>query len=135
MFSSSIRIKNVRDSIKYLTNFHHRNLSTNITHSKYVNKLLGRTIVNLNSIQSYDRRNFIGFVSDKKEGYRTQKEETRLEHMKHGFGLLKNEFKMWTEEMKEKLRGDPPLLAPEKGNCNHLDFWNFCLSFGIDLRR
>lgn len=60
----------------------------------------------------YSRRNFIGFVPDRKDGYQKQKEETTKEHIKFGLKQLKTEIKLWTEEMTESLYGDPLLICP-----------------------
>lgn len=68
-------------------------------------------------LQFGDRRTFIPFVGDRKEGYRTQKEETFWQHTKFGFGHLKNEVKMWTEEWKDHIKSDILLLPPGRGNC------------------
>lgn len=61
---------------------------------------------------TYNRRNFIGFVPDRKDGYKTQKEQCAKEHIKYGLKQFKNEVKLWTEEMKETLRADPLMICP-----------------------
>lgn len=60
----------------------------------------------------YRKRNFLGFVPDKKDGYRTQKEVTTKEHIKTGLKQLKYELKLWTEEFTQSLRGDHLLICP-----------------------
>lgn len=75
--------------------------------------LLNRVLVGCEPcVNPCDRRNFIGYVPDKKEDYKTMKDETQLEHMKFGLKQLKNEVKMWTEEWKEILRNDPLIILP-----------------------
>lgn len=59
-----------------------------------------------------NRRNFIGFVPDRKDGYKTQKDESDREHIKYGLKQFKNELKLWSEEMKETLRADPLMICP-----------------------
>lgn len=63
-------------------------------------------------IHPCNRRDFIGFVPDRKDGYKTQKELTEKEHVRLGLKQLKTELKLWTEEIKEELRSDPMLIAP-----------------------
>ncbi|XP_031624576.1 complex I intermediate-associated protein 30, mitochondrial [Contarinia nasturtii] len=63
-------------------------------------------------INPCDRRGFIGYVPDKKDGYKTMKEESQKDHIKYGLKALKNEIKLWTEEWKERLRQDPQILLP-----------------------
>lgn len=60
----------------------------------------------------YSRRNFLGFVPDKKDGYRTLKEVSTKEHIKSGLKQLKYELSLWTEEITQTLRGDQLLICP-----------------------
>lgn len=84
-------------------------------------------------LQLGDRRTFLGHVPDRKEGYKTRKEESNWQHTKFGFGLLKNELKVWTEEWKEKLKSDVYLLPPRKGKY-YLFFSSFKqITFNIKL--
>lgn len=64
------------------------------------------------SIQPYDKREFIGWVRDKKDGYRTQKDESETAHAKFGIKKLKTELKIWKEEVKERFRYDPMMFVP-----------------------
>lgn len=75
--------------------------------------LLNQTETNLDFIPPRsNRRDFIGWVGDKKDGYRTQKDTSDKEHIKFGLKQLKTEIKLWTEEVTEKLRADPMLFCP-----------------------
>lgn len=76
------------------------------------NVLLKHVATDPDSIQPPNRRDFIAWVGDKKDGYRTQKDVTDREHIKYGFKQLKTELKLWTEEVKEQLRADPMALCP-----------------------
>lgn len=76
------------------------------------NVVLSRIAIDPDCIVSHNRRDFIGWVGDKKDGYRTQKEESDREHIKFGFKQLKTEIKLWTEEVKEHLRADPMAFVP-----------------------
>lgn len=95
---------------------HQCNLLSTLSMYRRSQKCLLKKHHNLVRLQPGDRRTFIGHVPDRKEGYKTQKDETYWQHAKFGFGLLKGEFKMWTEEWKEKFRADPYLLPPYRGN-------------------
>lgn len=64
------------------------------------------------NIQPCDKRDFIGWVRDKKDGYRTKKEESETAHLKFGIKRLKTELKIWKEEVKEHLRADPMMFVP-----------------------
>lgn len=64
------------------------------------------------SIQPCDKRDFIGWVRDKKDGYRTQKDESETAHLKFGIKQFKKELKIWKEEVKEQFRNDPTLFVP-----------------------
>lgn len=75
-------------------------------------EFLNREAVRLPYTYKYNRRNFIGFVPDRKDGYKTRKEESDKEHIKYGLKQFKNELKLWTEEMKETLRADPLMICP-----------------------
>lgn len=68
--------------------------------------------INVPCIQPSNRRNFIGFVPDRKDGYKTQKDDSDREHIKYGLKQLKNELKLWSEEVKETLRADPLMICP-----------------------
>lgn len=74
--------------------------------------LLNQTPIYFDRIPPSNRRDFIGWVGDKKDGYRTQKDQSDREHIKFGLKQLKTEIKLWTEEVKEKFRADPMLLCP-----------------------
>lgn len=63
-------------------------------------------------IQPHNKRDFIGWVKDKKDGYRTKKEESETAHLKYGLNMLKTELKLWTEEVKEHLQADPMMFCP-----------------------
>lgn len=63
-------------------------------------------------IHPCNKRDFIGWVSDKKDGYRTRKEESETSHLKFGITQLKKEMKLWKEEVKEHLRADPMMFVP-----------------------
>lgn len=83
------------------------------------NHILLNHIVNEPNIQQpCIKRDFIGWVPDKKDGYRTQKEESETSHLIYGIKQLKNEFKLWKEEVKEHLRADPMMFCPP-GMCVH----------------
>lgn len=89
-----------------------RHFSILLTQYKKSNELLKQTEGHIPCIHPYNRRNFIGFVPDKKDGYKTQKEVTKREHIKYGLKQIKTELKLWTEEMKETLRADPLMICP-----------------------
>lgn len=75
--------------------------------------LLSQIVKNPNfSVQPCDKRDFIGWVRDRKDGYRTQKEESETAHLKFGVKQLKNELKIWKEEVKEQFRYDPMMFVP-----------------------
>lgn len=59
---------------------------------------------------SSSRRDFQIWVEDKKDGYRTKKEVSSKQHVIDGFKMLKSEFKLWKEEVKEHFRNDPILV-------------------------
>lgn len=80
-----------------------------IDHSTF----LSRPAANKLTIETCDRRGFIGFVPDKKDGYgKGPKKETDMEHFKFGIKQLKKELKMWKDEITEELRNDPMLVIP-----------------------
>lgn len=90
-----------------------RHFSIISTHHKRNNLLLKHANVHTPFvICPYNRRDFIGFVPDKKDGYKTQKDLPDKEHIKFGLKQIRNEFKLWTEEMKETLRADPLMICP-----------------------
>lgn len=64
------------------------------------------------SIHLSNKRDFIGWVKDKKDGYRTRKEESETAHLKYGIKQLKTELKLWKEEVKEHFRADPMMFCP-----------------------
>lgn len=75
--------------------------------------LLDRIVIEPNfSIHPSNKRDFIGWVSDKKDGYRTRKEESETAHLKYGIKQLKTELKLWKNEVKEHLRADPMMFCP-----------------------
>lgn len=75
--------------------------------------------VNLTCLPVCNKRHFIGFVPDRKDGYKTKLEKSDGENVYTGLKQLKEELKLWTEEMKETLRGDPLLICPP-GSVNNL---------------
>lgn len=83
-----------------------------LTNCNVDHELLSRLGSNVNCIHPYDRRNFIGFVKDKKDEYRTQREESKREHIKFGLKQLKSEFELFKEEVKEHFRSDLPWVPP-----------------------
>ncbi|XP_055324350.1 complex I intermediate-associated protein 30, mitochondrial-like [Sitodiplosis mosellana] len=89
-----------------------RNFSILSPYHKSHNVLLKQKAARIPCIHPYIRRNFIGFVPDRKDGYKTQKEEPDLEHIKYGLKQFKNELKLWTEEIKDTLRADPLMICP-----------------------
>lgn len=86
-----------------------KNFPALIIFCKRNNKLLKPVTLHTTCVQ---RRNFIGFVPDRKDGYKTLKDEPKREHIKYGLKQFKNELKLWTEEMKETLRADPLMICP-----------------------
>lgn len=74
--------------------------------------LFNQIAANPDFVQPHNRRDFIGFVPDRKDGYGKSKDLSKKEHIKFGLKQLKTELKLWTEEMKETIRGDPILLLP-----------------------
>lgn len=92
---------------------------------KKCDTLLNQRVWIVPNIHPCNRREFIGFVPDRKDGYKTQKELSEKEHMKSGLKQLKTELKLWTEEMKEELRSDPMLIAPE-GKSRNIAWVLFC---------
>lgn len=91
-----------------------RNISNLTKCSSCSNQVLKNVITNRPAVISAgDRRNFIGFVSDKKDGYgKPPKKESNMDHYKFGFNQLKKEIKLWKDEMKEQLSNDPILIVP-----------------------
>lgn len=73
-------------------------------------------------IQSSQRRPYELWVKDRKNGYKTQKEVSTKQHIIDGLKLLKHEIKLWKEEVKELLTGDP-LLVCRPGETDVL--WTF----------
>lgn len=88
-----------------------RQFSVFITHRRR-DSVTKSAAMNVPCIHPYNRRNFIGFVPDRKDGYKTQKDESDREHIKYGLKQFKNELKLWSEEMKETLRADPLMICP-----------------------
>lgn len=105
------QLRHLNRAIKDVNNKCFREFSI-LTNCKVNHELLSRLESNVNCIHPYDRRNFIGFVRDKKDDYRTQKEESRKEHIKFGLKQLKTEFKLFKEECKEHFRADLPIVPP-----------------------
>lgn len=99
-----------------LNKIHARQFSALTKCHKTDDTFLIQTKTNLPNIQPFNRRDFIGFVPDPKDGYKTQKELTDKEHAKLGFKQLKTELKLWTEELKEDLRSDPMTFVPPGEN-------------------
>lgn len=79
---------------------------------------------------SGDRREFQIWVRDKKDGYKPQKVVSNKQHMIDGFKMLRSEFKLWKEEVKERLLGDPILVFRPGGVFDYLklqsesSYWN-----------
>lgn len=69
-----------------------------------------KPISNTHKCLGQSRRDFQIWVPDKKDGYKTQKDVSTKQHVIDGFKLLKSEFKMWKDEMKEHFLNDPILL-------------------------
>lgn len=67
-------------------------------------------VTNLNRIAAFERRTFIGYVKDPKDGYRSRKESSTKEHIRDGMKLLRTELNIWTEEVKEHFRNDPRIM-------------------------
>lgn len=61
-----------------------------------------------------ERRGFIGYVLDKKDGYRTRKEVSKKQHIFDGLKQLKTELKLWGSEWKEDFECDPELFYPQR---------------------
>lgn len=74
--------------------------------------LFNQMSANPDFIQPHNRRDFIGFVPDRKDGYGKQKDVSNKEHIKFGLKQLKTELKLWSAEMTEAIRGDPILILP-----------------------
>lgn len=100
----------LKDFVK-TNKIYQRHYSILLTHRRN-NKLLKQAIVQIPYIYPYNKRNFIGFVPDRKDGYKAQKEVSDRENIKYGLKQFKNELKLWTEEMKETLRADPLMIYP-----------------------
>lgn len=78
------------------------------------------------------KRSFIGFVPDKKDGYKTQKDGPIKENVIIGLKQLKKELNLWTEEMKETLRGDPLLICPPGSFINiRFDYFNININLSL----
>lgn len=56
------------------------------------------------------RRNIQVWVDDKKDGYRKKDNVSTKQHLIDGFKQLKEEFKIWKDEVKEHLQDDPILI-------------------------
>lgn len=56
------------------------------------------------------RRDFQIWIKEKKEGYKTQKDVSTKQHVIDGFKMLKSEFKLWQNEVKEHFLNDPILV-------------------------
>lgn len=86
------------------------------------------------SLQPCDKRDFIGWVRDKKDGYRTQKEESETAHLKFGVKQLKKELKIWKEEVKEHFRYDMMMFVPPGMCCQcHLQLHQIINSFFLSF--
>lgn len=75
-------------------------------------------------IEPHNKRGFIGWVRDKKDGYRTHQEESETAHLKYGLKNFKKELKLWKEEVKEHLRGDPMMFCPPGNVCTEFQDQN-----------
>lgn len=81
----------------------------------------GNPLLSPAKIEPCNRRDFIGYVEDKKDGYKTQKPVSQMEHIKYGLKNLKSELTLWKEEMKEHFRADPMFYCPPGLFCNGID--------------
>lgn len=59
------------------------------------------------------RRSIQVYVEDKKDGYRKKDTVSTKQHIVDGFKQLKEEFKIWKEEVKDHWQDDPVLIYRE----------------------
>lgn len=92
------------------------NLYINLIRNHRQYSTLCRTLTKTNNIK-YSKLSLIGsqrwlfHESHRKGGYNTEHEVSYIDHLKNGFKELKQEFKLFGQEMKELAITDPLLIA------------------------